>query len=81
MQSLQGKKMANEREQIKAVGDALAGIPEDHYWLFAKGRIEASEPLYAIQLLHPKTNAIIAEAEHDDPVQCIADALAKAKAA
>lgn len=53
---------------------------EPHYWLFGKGRTRPTEPLYGIQVLDAATNAVLAEAEHDDPKECIALAIAALKA-
>lgn len=59
---------------------ALAEIPAGMFWLMAKGRLTAEEPMYAIQLLEPDTHEILAQTEDNDPVKCIRSALALAAA-
>lgn len=54
---------------------ALAAIPENVYWLLAKGRLRPQEPLYAIQLLKPGTEEVIAEAEGNSIQECVEAAL------
>jgi hypothetical protein len=42
-------------------------IPDDLYWIMAKGKTRPDEPLYGVQILRPTGNPkdVIAEAEHD----------------
>lgn len=67
-------------QHTSSVEAALASIPDQHYWLLAKGRLRPTEPLYAIQLLKPGTEHVIAEAEGDSIPECVAEALARSKA-
>ena len=58
------------------VGDALGVLPDDVWWLMAKGRIEPGEPLYGIQLFPADDYAAedddaLAEAEHECLPYCI----------
>lgn len=59
------------------IAAALATIPQEYFWLIGKGRVRSDEPLYAVQIMRPATNDVIAEAEHDDLPTCIAMAVAK----
>ncbi|ARQ01919.1 hypothetical protein [Pseudorhodoplanes sinuspersici] len=64
-----------------SVDAAIDLIREDYCWLIGKGRLRSEEPLYGIQILQPGTNKVLAEAEHEEIVECIRAAVAKADAA
>ncbi|MER9164362.1 hypothetical protein [Mesorhizobium sp. M0715] len=52
-----------------ALADRL--FPDKH-WLFGKGRITPTEPLYGFRVFEPgNEDTHIAEGEHDDPVECV----------
>lgn len=70
----------NAKHRDEGLLTALASIPENVYWLLAKGRLRPEEPLYAIQLLRPGTEYVIAEAEGDSIQECVAEALSRSKA-
>lgn len=44
-------------------------------WLFGKGKVNPDEPLYGFRVFAPGTEDVIAEGEHDDPVECVMQAL------
>ena len=66
--------ISEPRHSIEA---AIASIPDNVFWLLAKGRICPDEPLFAIQFLRPGTEYVIAEAEGDSIQECVAEALAR----
>lgn len=61
-------------KRCQSADAALASIPNNVYWLLAKGRLRDEEPLYAIQFLRPGTEDVIAEAEGDSIQECVAEA-------
>jgi hypothetical protein len=60
----------NEAQQLFDAADELALLPDDVYWLFAKGKTRPNEPLFGIQL-QDKNGKILFQAEHDDPCECV----------
>jgi hypothetical protein len=55
-------------EYTKSIDAALTLLPSDIWWLIGAGRVQANEPLYAVQLRKAGAqldDARIAEAEHD----------------
>ncbi|MER8754125.1 hypothetical protein [Mesorhizobium sp. M0130] len=54
-----------------AINMANRLFPGKH-WLFAKGRVRVDEPLYGFRVFEPgNTETVVAESEHDDPIECV----------
>ncbi len=63
--------------------DPFAAIPENFFWMAAKGRLKPSEPLYAVQLIDAESGVHVTAAEAETLEGAIAaalDALAASKA-
>jgi hypothetical protein len=59
-----------DRAELALAAEELAKLPGDVYWLFAKGRVTAGEPLWAIQITDLTAN-VIAEAEGAHPADTV----------
>ena len=72
---------------LQVLLDAMAllqELPDDKHWLFGKGRTKVGEPLYGCQIFNSYEDGTtkerpFAEAENDDPRECVRTALNRAR--
>ena len=52
---------------LVSIDAALSLMPDELFWMFSKGRLTPSEPLYGIQILDPSSglDVVVANSEHD----------------
>lgn len=64
-------KQSRGEQMADAIDEADRLFPGKH-WLFGKGRIQPDEPLYGFRVFEPgDEDLIVAQAEHDDPIECV----------
>jgi len=68
------------KELTRSIADAVkpdpfAAIPENYYWMAAKGRLKPSEPLYAVQIIDAESGIAVTAAEAETLEEAIAIAL------
>ncbi|WP_192252071.1 hypothetical protein [Mesorhizobium silamurunense] len=69
---------SSERTPGRLIGEAIdtaERVFPGADWLFGKGKVNPDEPLYGFRVFAPGTEDVIAEGEHDDPVECVMQAL------
>jgi hypothetical protein len=55
--------------------DPFAAIPENYFWMAAKGRLKPAEPLYAVQIIDAESGIHVAAAEAETLDEAIAAAM------
>lgn len=63
-------------EQTAEAIDTAERLFPGKYWVFAKGKTRAAEPLFGFAVFEiGDADSVIAEGEHDDPVEAVMRAI------